>query len=219
MKVTKIYQELASRKITAEALAKKAVKNRELIAPIVEGMGEQVAEVKYGCAKALRIIVEEEPELLYPYFDQFASMLRKPASKIFLWEAIYLLAGLAPVDEDEKLEGVLPDYFAHIEGPMMITAANIVKGGAELVAARPEFAQRAVKEILRTERGKYETAECYEIVIGNALKTFTKIYKWVEDKQPVVHFAERHKGSSRPSTRKVAEALLAKAAKKKLLPA
>ena len=138
MPSAQIYQELAARKITAEALAKRAMKNRELITTIVAGIGEEQAEVKYGCAKALREIVDEEPEYLYPYFDQFLGMLRMPPTNIFLWEAIYLLAGLAPADGEGKLKAALPDYFARVQGPSMITAANAIKDSAKIVrAARP----------------------------------------------------------------------------------
>ena len=185
------------------------MRKKDLVPLLVEGMAQKKAEVKYGSAKALRILTDENPDLLYPYFDTFAGLLGH-ANKIFQWEAIYVLAGLAGVDEEGKINGILDAYFARIEGPNMVTAANIVSGAARIVAAQPDLAPHLVAEILRAERGRYESADCYEVVSGAVLKAFTKIYKWVDDPSLLVAFAKRHRVSSRPSTRKAAKALLAK---------
>ncbi|MEX2162387.1 MAG: hypothetical protein WD751_10805 [Anaerolineales bacterium] len=218
MKSEEIYAQLASRKVSPADLAKKAARKPELIPILVEGMCQKKAEVKYGSAKALRFVVDEQPELLYPYFDVFAVMLDN-RNNIFQWEALYLLAGLACVDEDDKLEDLLPAYFARLEGPTMITAANTIKGGSQIAKARPDLAKRIVKEILRAEDGHYETSECYEIVCGEALKAFDKIYKFLEDPSVVVAFAKRHRDSGRNSTRMAAQKLLARNTKAGKVPA
>ena len=209
MKALRVYQKLADKELSGADLAKRALAKEELVPILVDGMGQKKAETKYGCAKALRIIADERPELLYPHFETFAGMLDNP-NNIFQWEGIYLLAGLAGVDEENKIDGILDSFFAKIEGPLMITAANIIKGAAQIVAARPHLGSRIVAEILRAEHGHYETPECYEIVCGTALKAFAKIYKWVPDSQPMLQFAQRHQRSSRAATRAAAEKLLAR---------
>ncbi|MEX1248291.1 MAG: hypothetical protein WEA61_07385 [Anaerolineales bacterium] len=209
MKPEEIYAKLANRELTPAELAKKVSKKPEWIPILVDGMGQKKAEVKYGCAKALRFVVDDRPELLYPLFDHFAEMLDS-RNNIFQWEAIYLLAGLVSVDEENKIEALIPRYFARVEGPVMITAANIIKGASEIARARPDLAKRIVGDILRAEKGRYETSECYEIVCGEALKAFDKIYKWLDRPGPVVEFAERHLGSHRNSTHAAAEKLLAR---------
>lgn len=212
MKTIQIYQQLADKLITANQLAKKAAKQPALIPALVDGLDEAKADVKYPCGKALRVIVDEDPELLYPYFDLFASMLDS-SNKIMRWEAIYMIAGLAPVDEEDKISAVWNDYFRPIEGPEMITAANIVNGAARIAVARRDLLEPVIREILRVSKGQYETEECYRVVAGAALKALDKLYKFSSDKEPLVRFAELHARSSRIPTRNAARRLLEKHAR------
>lgn len=218
MKANQIYLQLERKETTVEQLAHRAAKQPELIPAIVDGLDQPKADVKYPCGKALRVIVEEQPELLYPYFDLFASMLES-SNKIMRWEAIYVIAGLAAVDEDDKLSAVWKTYFRPIEGPEMITAANIVNGAARIAAARRDLTEPAIREILRVHNGKYETEECYRVVAGAALKAFNKLYRLAGDKEALVRFAELHASSSRLPTRNAARRLLEKHARLKPIPA
>jgi hypothetical protein len=45
-------------------LARKAIKDPGLIPDIIEGLKADKARIKFGCAKALRIISELRPDLL-----------------------------------------------------------------------------------------------------------------------------------------------------------
>ena len=204
-----IYAGLADKTLTGEELARRAVFEPELALILVEGMSQTQAEVKYGSAKALRLLVDEEPTLLYPYFDTFSALLHS-SKNILRWEALYVLAGLACVDDEDKIGITLDDYFAYVEGPMMITAANSIKGAAVIVRARPKYAQRVLDAVLRCERGRYESTECYEIVMGSAINTFYKLHRWVSDPRPLTEFVVRHADSSREPTRKAAEKFLAR---------
>jgi len=209
LKTNQIYQQLADKSITAQQLAEQAVQKPDLLSVLVDGLDQEKADIKYGCGKALRLVVDKEPELLYPYFELFVSML-EGSNKIMRWEAIYLIAGLAPVDEEDKISEIWKSYFRPIEGPEMITAANIVNGAARIAAARRDLIEPAIKEILRVRRGQYETEECYRVVAGAALKAFDKLYKLTKDKEPLVDFAELHARSSRIPTRNAARRLLEK---------
>lgn len=204
-----IYQRLATGKLTPEGLTARVEKEPSLVPVLVAGMEEPQAKVKYGAAKALRGLVDERPELLYGYFDRFATMLRHPTN-IFKWEAIYLLAGMTSIDTDHNLERIWQEYFAPLEGPGMITAANIAKATAVIGSARPELGDRLATELLRTEHGKYETLECYEIVAGQTLRSLGKILPLLSDLKAVAQYARRRTKSHRAATRKSAESLLAK---------
>jgi hypothetical protein len=209
MESSEIFKKLELGKIDAETLAKRAIKDHKLVAVLMKGLHQEITRVKYGCAMTLRILSDEEPKLLYGYFDEFVRLLENP-NNIFRWEAIYVLSGLAAVDKENKIEGLLQEYVSPIQGPVMITACNLIKGLARIAKAKPQLAPAIAQAILRAEDGRYETAECYEIVIGNALRTFEKIYPLVTDGLPLIRFAEAHAGSLRPATRKSAEKFLAK---------
>lgn len=198
-----VYAGLAEKTITAEELAKRSVAELELASVLVDLVGQAKADVKYGWVKALRLLVDEEPELLYAHFATFAGMLHSE-NNIFQWEALHLLASLAAVDDENTLEAVLDDSFAPIEGQIMITAANGIKSAAQIVRARPRYAGRIARDVLRAENGGCESTECYEIVCGNPIKTFHTIHRWVSDPQLLTQFAGRYEDSSREPTRKAA---------------
>jgi hypothetical protein len=207
MKLESIYIGLSKGMLSPEKLAVMARKESAVIQVLINGMKMPGAKIKYGCAKALRILVKDSPAMLYPHFDTFSDQLNS-SNKIMKWEAIYLIAGLSGVDTRNKFDKIWDFYFAGIEGPVMITAANLIKGGTTIALKRPEIADDIVVEILRVQNGHYESAECYEIVCGQALKAFSKLIGWVDDPHPMFEFAGEHQGSTRPSTRRAAEKLL-----------
>ena len=170
-------------------------------------LGHEKARVKYGCAKALRILSDERPDLLYTNFDFFVDLLDH-RNKIFQWEAIYVLAGLASADKHRKIDQLLDKYCAPIEGPVMITANNVIKGATRIAAAKPYLADRIAERILRVQKGRYETSECYEITCGTALKAFEELFSIVSDSKPLLRFARAHLDSPRNSTQREAEKLV-----------
>jgi hypothetical protein len=92
-------------------LARKAMENPRWSGELIRGLGAEQARIKYGCAKALRIVSEERPELLYPHFDYFVRLLDHK-NKILQWEAAFLLSQLARVDADDKFAAI---FKVHLE--------------------------------------------------------------------------------------------------------
>src|ERR1017187_1452221 len=108
-------------------LARKAIRNPRLFPDITEGLKADKPRVKYGCAKALRLISEQRPDALYPHFDFFVRLLDHE-NKILQWDAAFVLSHLARVDDDDKFAAIIDRYFAPVVGPVMITAANVIQG-------------------------------------------------------------------------------------------
>lgn len=70
-----ILEELAAKGTDVSALADRVIAEREQIPRLVEALLSEKSSKKYGCEKALRLVSERRPELIYPYFDVFSSML------------------------------------------------------------------------------------------------------------------------------------------------
>jgi len=58
-----------------QRLALRATRNPRLLPAIIEGLKADKPRVKYGCAKALRLISKQRPDRLYPFFDCFVGLL------------------------------------------------------------------------------------------------------------------------------------------------
>ena len=103
---------------------------------------------KYACAYADRIISESrETDEWYGYFEDFASLLKHPKSLVRN-RALTILAANARWDDENRVDGILPDYLSHITDEKPITARQCIKALAEIGQAKP----RLIPEILQALR-------------------------------------------------------------------
>lgn len=209
MSDSNLHERIAEKDSDKAAIAAEVIENPELLPEIFAGLNAKPARIKYGCDKVLRCISEKAPELLYPKIDFFIENLGHE-NNFLQWSAIDILANLASVDGANKIESVLEKYFAPIPGPVLVTAANIIKASARIVEAKPHLADRVSSELLKVEHARYRTAECRNIALGTAIDAFQKIFDRIQDKQPVILLVRKQLGNTRNATKKKAIAFLKK---------
>ncbi len=188
-------------------LARKAMTHRAWLAALKTGLESDQPRVKYGCAKALRHLSEERPALLYPHFEFFRRLLDHQ-NKILQWEAAFVLSQLARVDTSDKFAAIFKKYFSPIRGPVMITAALVIQGGARIAWAKPHLADRIATEIRRVGRASYQTRECRNVAIGHAIVALGEMFPLLRHRRPVLQFVRRQVNNSRAATSKKAERFL-----------
>jgi hypothetical protein len=165
--------------------------------------------VKFGSAKALWLLAEAGPELLYPHFDFFVKQLDSPIG-VFRWNASRTLACLAPADTENRLEPLLDKYLSAIPGPRMIDAANVIGFAWKIARAKPQLAERIARAILGVSQAHYKTDECVNVATGHALQSLGRFFDLIEDQRAVLAFARAQLSNTRPATRRKAEELLKK---------
>jgi hypothetical protein len=183
------------------------LKDPGLLEEVLAGLGEETARTKFGCAKALRLLSEQRPGLLYPYFDVFVRLLEHP-NKILRWEGILVLSQLARIDAEDKFAPVFEKYFAPISGPVMITAANVIRGASRIARAKPGLADRIARKILKVSQAHYQTPECRNVAIGHAIVALGDFFELLGDQAPTLRFVRTQLKNSRAATRKKAERFL-----------
>ncbi|RMF58959.1 MAG: hypothetical protein D6743_17030, partial [Calditrichaeota bacterium] len=187
---SKLLQQISQKECDKEEIAEQVIKKPELLSEVFEGLSADKASIKYGCDKILRIISQKEPSLLYPKIDFFIHNL--DCENTFLkWGAIDIIANLAAVDSDKKIEKILDQYFSPIPGPVLITAANVVKAAARIALAKPQLTERITKELMKVEEANYQTTECRRIALGHTIESFDKFFEQIRDKKTVVAFVKR----------------------------
>jgi len=174
-------------------------RNNELIVEVLAGVGAKRAAVRFGASKALRILSERSPELIYPHFEFFAAMLGHN-NHILKWNATLTLANMARVDGEDKIEAILNRYLEMISGPNMITAANAIRGAAIIGAAKPHLLKRIVPRIMGVEQAEYATPECRNVAIGHALLALDALADLLPDRRGLRLFAARQLGNPRGAT-------------------
>jgi hypothetical protein len=136
---------------------------------LCDGLASPQPRTRYGSAKLLLLLSEQEPALLYPRFDFFARLMEGEA-RVLRWNATRILGNLARADGDGRIEKLLDGYLAPITGSELIAAANTIQGAAEIARAKPHLADRIAKEILKVSRAHYATPECRNVAAGHAQK-------------------------------------------------
>jgi hypothetical protein len=157
----------------------------DLIPSLVAGVASPRASVRFRSSKALALLAEESPELLYPRFDFFLKQLDSPNS-ILRWNATRALASLASADRGNKLEAALDKYLSPIPGPQMIGAAAAIRGAATIALAKPHLAERLARAILGVRRAVYEREECHNVAIGHTIESLERFFEGIADKKAVV---------------------------------
>ncbi len=190
-------------------LADKVIKDRDLLPDVIDGLQSQQADLKFGCAKIIRIVSEQEPALVYPHIEVFIDLLDSD-NNILKWNGIGVLANLASVDRDAKIDKVLRRYLAPIKGDVMITAANVMAGAAKIALAKPELTSRIENQMLKVEDAEYQTPECRDVALGHAIAAFDQFFDQAKRKKTIRQFVQRQLDNSRNATAKKAEKFLRK---------
>jgi len=196
----------------AAAKARRPADIREAIGRIASEKGA----ARFAAAKALLLAAEDRPRALYPFFEKFVELTHHENS-IIKWTAIRIVAALAVVDRDHRIDGVLADYLTPITGPVMITAANTIQGAARIALARPDLADAVIAAILKVESARYRTAECRNVAIGHAITALAMLGDSAAGRPEVAAFVTRQLKNSRPAIRTKAAKFVKRASRSKSL--
>ena len=88
-----------------------------------------------------------ESNAWYPFFDQFAELLRHKSSLVRN-RAISILAANARWDADGKFDALLDEFLSHVTDAKPITARQCIAALPEIAEAKPEFIP-AIRSVLQ----------------------------------------------------------------------
>lgn len=209
MKNSKLLERISKKESDKNEIAQLVIDHPELLDCIFAGLDNEMASIKYGCDKILRIISEKEPKLLYPKIDYFIEQIDSENS-FLKWGAIHIIAYLAFVDSKNKFEKIFDKYFEPIPGPVLITAANTIKLASVVAIAKPKLTAKITTELLKVEKAQYQTSECHNIALGHMIKAFGLFFPQIKNKKPVIKLIKQQLNNPRNATKKKAEDFLKK---------
>jgi hypothetical protein len=209
---SELLLKLSNKSLTKEALLQKVRENPNLIPEVISGVSSPKAAIRYGCAKVLMDLSEEQPEKLYPYMDSFTALLDSKY-RILVWNAMAMIANLAKVDRGKKFDKLFDKYYGFLNDPYMVTVANVVGNSCKIALAKPYLVQKIANELLKIENiatTPHLTAECKRVITEKAIEYFDVFFDRIEAKDEVLSFVKRNKNSSRKSLKTQAENFLKK---------
>ena len=142
---------------------------------------------KYGCAKVLIRIAQENPLLLYPDFPLWSEMLEH-ANTILKFPVLRTL----------------------LHGGQLITCNHAIFTFGLIGKNKPEYTRQVIDELLAIQNDTFDTDECKAIATGKVLDVFKSYGPNLRDTPEVLAFVREATSSRRDSTKKKAESLLKK---------
>ncbi len=206
----KLLQKLVDKSLTKEELLQKVKQDNNLLQIVINGTTSSKAGIRYGCAKVLMDLSEENPKLLYPYMDDFIDLLDSKY-RILTWNAMAIIANLTKVDIDRKFDAIFDKYYGFIDDEYMVTVANVVGHSGKIALAKPYLIERITNELLKVENistTPHLTEECKKVIAENAIKSLNLFFDKIEQKEKVMLFVKNHLNSPRKTLRRAAENFL-----------
>jgi hypothetical protein len=214
VKLSQLLRQIADKTLKKDELYKKVENDFSLVPVLIDGISSPRPTVKYNCGKVLMDLSAKYPQNLYPYMDEFIKLLESKY-RILTWNAIFIIANLAKVDNKQKITSIFDRYFRLLENDYMITVANVVINSGKIVLAQPFLIDRVTRELLSVEDigiTPHLTEECKRVIIEKTIQTFSLFFVKLEGelKVEICDFVKRQLNSPRDTLRKKAELFLDK---------
>lgn len=193
-------------------LIAEAGKDSGFLNALFEIVRSERSAVRYTCTKTLRILSEQQPDKIYPYFGDVAAWLQDPNSFV-KWDGILILANLAAVDTEHRFASIYEEYFRLIRDSKMVTAANVAGNAWKIVQAVPEWENDITQRLLEVPQIIYlhhgePSSECNNVMCGHVLDCFECYFDLSNNQKLMLCFAYTQLNSSRKSVAKKAARFL-----------
>jgi len=164
-------------------------------------------KIKYTMAKQFKIMAQENPSELYPFFDKFIPLLDNE-NNVIKWTSIDIIGLFAKVDNENKIDPLLSKLYKQLNCGKMITVNHIIECLMYISMAKPEYKNKITRELLKIKNYEYDTDECKNIIYGKIIEAFDKYIEKVNT--DVKTFVEEQIKNKLNSVKKKAEKLLKK---------
>ena len=198
-------QNLKEKNIDVEGLARDAVNDKELFQELKEGVRSKDNTIRQNSFKAMQVIAEKNPQFMYPEWDYFHEMLLSP-NNYHKYIAIYILASLTSVDNDNKFEEIFDDYYGVLAGDKAMTASHVALNSSVIAHNKPDLRSEIVNILMNIDeihQGKQK-----ELIKAYAIESLGKIYPEAENKGLIENYVRSQRESKSPKTRSMAQCFL-----------
>ncbi|MCX6012653.1 MAG: hypothetical protein NTV30_04445 [Chloroflexi bacterium] len=166
-------------------------------------IGEEAA--RYDSFKTLYLIAQDNPEVVYPYWDKFALLLEDKPDKKYI--AVYMLTKLTKVDSERRFEKLFDKYFSLLDDESIIPAAHAALNSGEIALNIPELQSKITHALLGIDATHHEKGR-KGLIKSYIIEAFNYYYDTSTDKDEITTFVKNQKESSSPKTRKLVKEFL-----------
>ena len=174
--------DLEKRTPEAERTAAEATKDGKALSELLDGLLVKKCAVRYKNFKAVYLVSEDYPEVLYPKWAFFENMLTSK-NNTYKFYAIHVLANLAKADKAGKFEKIFDQFYDILNGDALVPACHVAYVSSKIAKAKPELTDEITKRRLNIDKATYKHAE---LVKANAVKAFSEYFDKITDKDQVL---------------------------------
>jgi hypothetical protein len=189
------------------ALAQEALTDDSKLKTLVAGLSSKDLGVKQRSFQSLHLLTRTNSGRLYPrYWDEIAAMLDDPGVDA-KYIAIYLLAGLAAADTEDRFDDIFNKYFSLLDDNTLIAPMHVALNAAAVFKAKPDLREDIVKLLVSIDR-THHTPSRKALIAAYAIESLDKVFDEIEDKPAVIGFARFYLTAPSPKARKTARDFL-----------
>ena len=174
----------------------------------IQGIQSGIEKIRSKSFSVLYPLSGILPSKLYPYWDVFEDMLRRPeVSNKYC--AIHILANLTQADRQNKF-GKIFDYWFHdlLNHESPVVSAHTAEKSGKIVNAKPKLEPKITKYLLNAEN----TSSCRhpELLKAYILSAFDIYFDKISDKNSVIEYIIKQTANPSPTTRNKAKNIIKK---------
>ncbi|MEA4908308.1 MAG: hypothetical protein VB089_11845 [Anaerolineaceae bacterium] len=202
--------DLNDKHIDVEVLAGQARENDALLTALLEGISPRTKAnvLRYNCYRALLALAGQCPGRLLPYWDTLVELLASQHSSS-RFNAMRLLAALAPAVETARLAAIFEALYALLDDPAISVAGNLAAVSGQLALAHPALRERITARLLDLDATHFDP-ERIDLLKSYAIQSFDLYFADSPDQGAILAFMDRQRDSRSPKTRKLAGEFLKK---------
>jgi hypothetical protein len=210
MDQTSLFEQISRPDFDQQHFSELAIAQPDFRTAVVRQMVENPAiMVYYHCFYILERVSQAQPDLLYPFWDEFAGLLAHPNSyhRDF---GLVLLANLSGVDRDHHLDAVLDQYLLVLADPKFMTANCCLVHLKTILQNRSDLAVKILPTLLELPATSPYPEKQTALMMFDVLDILEIIYPPSATPAEVQQFIKAQTNSLSPKTRKKAKLLLSK---------
>ena len=200
--------DLSKKDVSVESIAKEALRDEEVLSELLQGILSKKETIRYNCFKALLLISEKHPEVLYHKWDFFVELL---SSDNAYWKyiAIYIIANLIRIDTKNKFEKIFDKFYHLLNDKSVIPAAHLAGNSGKIAQAKPKLQTKITNKLLAIDETHHDP-ERRDLIKGYAIESFSEYFEEAKNQDKIIEFVKKQLDCKSPKTRKIAKEFLKK---------
>ena len=173
-----MLSDLSKKNISVESVATRALKDKEVLSEVLEGLTSKKETIRFNSFKILLLISENHPKVLYPKWDFFAELLSSD-NTYHKYVAIYIIANLTRADTKNKFEKIFAKYYNLLNDKSVIPAAHVAGNSGKIAKAKPKLQTNVTNKLLGIDK-TYHDPERRDLIKGYVIESFSEYFDEVK---------------------------------------